>query len=62
MAVGKRRLSVSNGTSVVMEVVVWLRSLGLGWYEGAFRGGERFRKLMKRPVGDAMSFVAVPIG
>jgi hypothetical protein len=50
MAVRKRRLSVSNVTSVVMEVVVWLRSLGLGWYEAAFRGGERFRKLMKRPV------------
>ena len=33
-----------------MEVVVWLRRLGLGWYEAAFRGGERFRKLMKRPV------------
>jgi hypothetical protein len=38
MAVRKRRLSVSKGTSVLMEVVVWLRSLGLGWYEAAFRG------------------------
>ena len=24
----------------VMDIVVWLRSLGLGWYEAAFRDNE----------------------
>ena len=41
----------SSNAVAVMDVVVWLRSLGLGKYEAAFRDNEIDETVLPRPDG-----------